>query len=138
MPETEDVQGEGFQILGHEGQKTEEPPVEEQPAAEPEAGARAEETAAGPGELPKLDVYSVLHVSVAQLAAVAWQKMGLQADPLTNQVEKDIEQARVAIDAAAGLIEKLQPKLEKLQARDYQNLLTDLRLNFLRQSGEQS
>jgi hypothetical protein len=136
MPEQEDVQGEGFQIVGHETQKTEEPQVEEPPAGEPEVEAPAEETPPGVGELPRIDVYAVLHVSIAQLAAVAWQKMGLQADPFTNQIEKDIEQARLAIDAAAGLIEKLQPKLEKQQARDYQNLLTDLRLNFVRQSGD--
>jgi len=136
MPEQEDVQGEGFQILGHEAQKAEEPQLEEQPGAEPGAEAQGEEAPPGAGELPRIDVYAVLHVSIAQLAAVAWQKMGLQADPFTNQVEKDIEQARLAIDAAAGLIEKLQPKLEKQQARDYQNLLTDLRLNFVRQSGD--
>lgn len=107
-----------------------EPQTEEQPVAESEPEGAAPET----GPLPKLDVYSLLHVSIAQLAAVAWQKMGLQADPFTNKIEKDIEQARLAIDCAAALVEKLLPHLEKHQARDYQTLLTDLRLNFVKQS----
>ena len=106
-----------------------EPQTEEQPAAEP-----TEEAPPGAGPLPTIDVYSLLHVSVAQLASVAWQKMGLQADPFTNKIEKDVEQARLAIDCAAALVEKLLPHLEKHQARDYQTLLTDLRLNFVRQS----
>ncbi len=82
------------------------------------------------------DVYTVLRFCIAQLAAVAWQKMGLQADPLTNEVHKDLDQARLAIDCAAALMDKLQPHLEGQEARDYQSLLTDLRLNFLNQSQE--
>lgn len=123
------VQGEGFEMLGHETSEREEAkserPTEEQAgeAARPEAGP-----------LPKLDVYSVLHVSIAQLVALGWQKMGLQADPFTNQIEKDLAQARLAIDAASALLEQLLPHLDKHQARDYQTALTDLRLNFVRQS----
>ncbi len=136
MPNQEDVPGEGFEILGHK------PPASNSAAPEPTGEPQGEETVAEParpepGDLPKLDVYSVLHVSLAQLAALAWQKMGLQADPFTNRIEKDIAQAQLAIDCAAMLLEKLLPHLEKPQAREYQSLLTDLRLNFVRQSGEQ-
>jgi len=139
MPDQEDVQGEGFQILGHETPESKQPPAAQAPAEAPQAveETTAEQAPPEPGARPRIDVYSMLHVSVAQLAAVAWQKMGLQADPFTNQIEKDIAQARLAIDCAAALIEKLLPHLEKPQARDYQNLLTDLRLNFVRQAGEE-
>src|SRR5574340_1590037 len=98
---------------------------------------KAEETGTreSEGELQPLDVYLALRAAFHQMAAVAWQMMGLQADPFTGKMNKDIEQARVAIDTAAFLLEKLQPKLQGQEARDYQNLLTDLRMNFVRQAG---
>lgn len=103
-------------------------------AGEAAAGAEAE----GPEEaLRPLDVYAVLRISVAQLAGAAWQMMGLQADPFTKGIHKDIAQARVAIDATEALIEKLKPHLRGQEARDYQALLTDLRLNFVKQSAEE-
>ncbi len=127
MASEENVKGEGFEILGH--QPPESKP--EEPAPEPPAETPEGESV----PLPKLDVYAVMRVSLAQFAAVAWQKMGLQADPFTNQIEKDVEQARLAIDIVATLVERLLPHLQGQEARDFQNLLTDLRLNFVRQTG---
>ncbi len=98
--------------------------------------AAAEETAEAPEEPPRpLDVYAILRVSIAQLASIAWQLMGLQPDPFTDKIRKDLDQARIAIDATAALVEKLQPHLKGQEAKDYQSLLTDLRLNFVKQSG---
>ncbi len=97
------------------------------------AGKEGEEAQKGEPRQP-VDVFTVLRFCISQLAAAAWQKMGLQADPLTNEIHKDIEQARVAIDCTAALVEKLKPKLEGQELRDYESLLTDLRLNFLNQS----
>jgi hypothetical protein len=135
----EDVKGAGFEILDHEEP---EPSAEE---AGPDRGRQDTEEAAsesaggGPQEqLAPIDVYSVLRLSVAQLAGVAWQKMGLQPDPFTNQIQEDMAQARIAIDAAAALVEKLQPHLHGQEARDYQALLADLRLNFVSHSGGKS
>ncbi len=79
----------------------------------------------------------MLRISIAHLSGVAFQMMGLQVDPMTNKIHKDVAQARVAIDATAALVEKLLPHLQGQEARDYQNLLTDLRLNFVKQSGEE-
>ena len=98
--------------------------------------AAAEETAEAPQEPPRpLDVYAILRVSIAQLSSIAWQLMGLQPDPFTDKIRKDLDQARIAIDATAALVEKLQPHLQGQEAKDYQSLLTDLRLNFVKQSG---
>jgi len=142
MAPTEDVKGEGFEVVGHQ------PPVDEgkdEPSAEgkekaekPTAGTPSEgETTTPPEqELRPLDVHAVLRVCIGQLSAAAWQLMGLQPDPFTNTIRKDIPQARIAIDAASTLMDKLLPNLEGQEARDYQSLLTDLRLNFLKQSGE--
>jgi hypothetical protein len=98
-------------------------------------GASAEGEAEG--QPVTVDVYTLLRISIAQLTSIAWQMMGLQPDPFTNQVRKDIAQARVAIDAAAALVEQLKPHLHGQEARDYQALLTDLRLNFVSHSAEQ-
>jgi hypothetical protein len=107
-------------------------------AEEPEAEA-GEEGAAAEQELEPLDVYALLRVMVGQLSAAAWQKMGLQPDPFTNALHRDTEQARVAIDCVALIAEKLLPQLHGQEERDLQSMLTDLRLNFVRQSeGESS
>lgn len=103
-------------------------------AEQPTASAD-EEAAKEPVEpLQPLDVHALLKLCFAQLAAAAWQKMGLQPDPFTNTIVKDIDQARLAIDAAADLLKHLQPSLQGQEARDYQTMLTDLRLNFVKQS----
>jgi hypothetical protein len=126
MPSPEDVKGEGFEVLGHQEpeQTEEEAPGQEEPGAKE----------AGP--VQPLDVYMALRVAIAQLAGVAWQMLGLHADPLTGAVHKDVEQARIAIDATAVLVEKLLPHLQGQEARDYQSLLTDLRLNYVKRAGE--
>ena len=100
-----------------------------EPKAEPgQEGAPAEQ------ELEPLDVYALLRVMVAQLSSAAWQKMGLQPDPFTNALHRDTEQARVAIDCVGLVAEKLLPQLHGQEAQDLQSMLTDLRLNFVRQS----
>jgi len=107
-----------------------------QQSADPGSEGEPEQSP-GPQQPPQpVDVYTVLRFCIAQLAAAAWQKMGLQADPLTNEVHKDLDQARAAIDAATALADRLLPHLEGQEARDYQSLLTDLRLNFVNQSQE--
>lgn len=108
---------------------------------QPTAGPQQPQQAPPPGEqaeeaLRPLDIYMVLRAAIAQLSSAAWQMLGLQANPFTGAVRKDIEQARLAIDSTAYLVEKLLPQLAGQEARDYQNLLTDLRLNFVKQAGE--
>jgi len=91
----------------------------------------------GVGELRPLDVYMVLQASIGQFSSVAWQMLGLHPDPFTGRMQKDIGQARIAIDVTAVLVEKILPHVQGQESRDYQSLLTDLRLNFVKQSSEQ-
>ena len=128
MASQDETKGEGFELLGQEESK--EPGAEQAESREEAAGEVEKVTA--------LDVYSVLRICVAQLAGIAWQMMGLQPDPFTNTMRKDITQARVAIDAIAALIEQLRPHLHGQEAKDYQTLLTDLQLNFVTHSKEQA
>lgn len=81
-----------------------------------------------------LDVYGLIFVSIEQYAALAWQKLGLHPDPLTGEVHKDLLQAKLAIDLVARMIEMLEPQLGDRERRRLQSLLSDLRINFVRQS----
>jgi hypothetical protein len=144
-PHEDDVKGEGFEVLGHmdpgeEGPEQTAEAADAQQAAE--AGDSGETSSAGEaaGEVPMkpIDVYSVLRLSVAQLSGTAWQMMGLQPDPFTNAVRKDPDQARIAIDATAALVDLLKPHLQGQERRDYEALLTDLRLNFVSHSDDEA
>jgi hypothetical protein len=130
MSSQDEVKGEGFEIIGQEESKRRRGEEAEVESGEPAAQPPDSSTPAS------VDVYTLLRISIAQLASIAWQMMGLQPDPFTNQVRKDINQARVAIDAAAALVEQLKPHLQGQEAREYQTLLTDLRLNFVSHSAE--
>lgn len=81
-----------------------------------------------------LDVYQMLMVMVDQMAAVSWQKLGLQPDPLTGRVGADLDQAKVAIDVTAGLAGFLEPKLDEEDRRRIHGLVRDLRLNYVDKS----
>jgi len=109
--------------------ETEEPKLD--------AGEAKEPAEPGVGELQPLDVYMVLQASISQFSSVAWQMLGLHPDPFTGKMQKDIDQARIAIDVTTVLVEKILPHAQGQESRDYQNLLTDLRLNFVRQSSQQ-
>jgi hypothetical protein len=126
----ETVKGEGFEILGRDAPGAESGEAAGA-AAEGVTGAETSEEAA---QQYQVNVQKVIQVFVTELGQVAWQKMGLQANPFTNRVEKDIEQARLAIDACGALAERLLPHLAAQEARSLQVLLTDLRLNFVRQA----
>jgi len=134
MPSPEDTDSKNSQTPDPEEPASTVPEAEGPSEA---AEAPPEEQAERPEEqLRPLDVYTVLRFSIAQLEAVSWQMMGLQADPFTNQTRKDIEQARVAIDATTALVEMLLPHVQGQEAREYQKILTNLRLNFVKQSEE--
>ncbi len=80
-----------------------------------------------------IDVKQVLMVATHQLAVIAWQKMGLQPDFITNKIHKDISQAKLAIDAANALSEVYLDKLDDAEKNALQSLLKDLKLNFVQQ-----
>ena len=66
------------------------------------------------------------------LCAQAWQHMGLRVKPGTDQIERDVERARTAIDCVAFLLNKLEAHVPESEAKRLKNLLTDLQINFVR------
>jgi hypothetical protein len=120
---------------------------EEKPAAKDEIPTGPEETSAKPagnegaeGGAPQavpLDAISTRELLVwmlGVLGAKAWQGMGLVANPSSGKIEKNLPEAKIAIDAFAALVEALRPQLEGQALRDTEALLTTLRLNFVEKS----
>jgi len=80
------------------------------------------------------DIYSVLMLFLGEMRSHAWLRMGLVANPVTGMIERDLAQARVAIDTAvflAGQIEGVLPPEERLPLRA---MISDLQINFVEQS----
>ncbi|MBS1713975.1 MAG: DUF1844 domain-containing protein [Armatimonadetes bacterium] len=92
------------------------------------------ETGPGPASEQPVDVHELLAVMLEQLSAVAWQKMGLQPDFMTGKIEKDVAQAKSAIDAVTGLAQVLERQLDGEDKRRIQNLVRDLQINFVEHS----
>ncbi|MBP6963086.1 MAG: DUF1844 domain-containing protein [Armatimonadetes bacterium] len=116
-------------------------PPDESPEIETFAEASCDETveSEGPSEetppaMPPIDVYTLLMSFIGMLGAQAWQWMGLVTDPSTGKIEKDLVQAKVAIDSIAALATQLDGKISDADSKELQSMLSDLRINFVRQS----
>lgn len=82
-------------------------------------------------------VYGLVTYVIGLLAADAWTRLGLIANPVTGKVDKDLPQARVAIDCAAaliGVIDTQESQLPESLRGDLRRVLSDLRINFVEQS----
>jgi hypothetical protein len=80
------------------------------------------------------DVHSMLLVFLGQLRNLAWFRMGLIADPTTNRIERDLKQARVAIDTIEFLAKQLDSVVEPEERLPLKALVSDLQINFVEQS----
>lgn len=86
-------------------------------------------------EREPLDVHQLLLVMIEQTTEVAWQKLGLRPDAMTGKIVRDVEQARVAIDATSALAALIEPKLDEEDKRHLQSMLRDLKINYVQHSG---
>lgn len=85
-----------------------------------------------------ISIYDVIVIMADQIASIAWQKLGLQPDPLTGRTEKDLAEAKVAIDLTTHLATFVQEKLDGEDQRRMHNLIRDLRINYVEKSKEGS
>jgi hypothetical protein len=86
-------------------------------------------------EEPKpINVYEYVAIVLDQTASIAWQKLGLQPDMATGRTEADLPQAKVAIDLCGQLAEILRSQLEGDDLRQVNNLMNDLRINFMQRT----
>ncbi len=61
----------------------------------------------------------------------AWQQLGKIPNPMTNKVERDIEQARMSIDLLDMLKTRTQGNLNEDESRMLEQVLRELKLNFV-------
>jgi hypothetical protein len=80
-----------------------------------------------------IQVADMIALFINQMSALAWQRMGLMPDTISGEVNKDLAQARLAIDCVAALVEKLLPSLSETEKRDIQIMVSNLRMNFVKQ-----
>ncbi len=88
--------------------------------------------------LPPTDVYMLSQLFVSMLGNSAWQHLGLIPDPKTQTIVKDLKQAGLAIDIMSFIFEKTKDDLEKDMAHGVQDLLTNLRVNYMTKLSEDS
>lgn len=87
-------------------------------------------------EAKPLQLDDLLAVALDQFAGVAWQKLGLQPDPITGKIEADLDQARRAIDIVADIAKHLESQLDDEDRREVHNLIRNLRLNYVQKTKE--
>ena len=68
---------------------------------------------------------------VLGLQQTGMMALGKLMTPMTRKVETDLESARVAIDTLAALESRTRGNLEPDEARVLQQVLADLRLNYV-------
>lgn len=120
-------------------ERTDNPESPEDPAQQQDHAAeqRATEPEDGGRQAVPLEAISTRELLVwilGVLGAKAWQGMGLVANPGSGKIEKNLEDAKTAIDAFAGVLDAVRPHLEAQVRRDTESLLTTLRLNFVEKS----
>jgi len=117
-------------------------PTAKAPAGETsEAGAESADGAQqaeveGAADLEPIDVYGVAQYCISILSGHAWQWMGLVANPVTRKIERDLDQARIAIDCVEALFMQVEGTIPDPAARQIRQALNDLRVNFVRQSSQ--
>jgi hypothetical protein len=66
----------------------------------------------------------------------AWQQMGKIPHPMTNKIERDLEQARISIDLLDMLKARTQNNLSDDETRMLEHVLRELKLNFVDELGK--
>ena len=73
---------------------------------------------------------------VMSLATAAWSQLGKIPHPVSNKVEKDLQQAQVTIDFLRMLVEKTEGNLKPKEKEMLTNVVADLELNFADEAGK--
>ncbi len=63
--------------------------------------------------------------------SAAWQEMGKMKNPITDKIERNLEQARYSIDMLEMIRHRTQGNLEDNEKRFLETIIRDLQLNFV-------
>ena len=83
---------------------------------------------AAPRELTRKEMFLGL---IHSFQAAAMQQMGKMPSPFSQQIERDLPQARLSIDMLEMLEERTSGNLTGEEARFLKHVLTELRLNYV-------
>jgi hypothetical protein len=111
-------------------------PKPEAPIPEPEEPiepSKEEEPEPQTVDISALPVWHIIPFFIRIFDQVAWQKMGLIVNPMTQEIEKDLDQARAAIDSYEALLNQLGEHFEPDMKEALESRLADLKLNFATQ-----
>ncbi|HEY3414832.1 MAG TPA: DUF1844 domain-containing protein [Armatimonadota bacterium] len=87
----------------------------------------------GAPQMPPIDVYGLLKTTVSLLSNGAWAWMGLTPSPFTGEMDRDLDQAKVAIDSVTYLVAQIESHLDDESRREMQNVVSMLRVNYVQQ-----
>jgi hypothetical protein len=80
-------------------------------------------------ELRKLKVSDVLGQTVYTVSSLGWRR-------LAQGEERNLEEARLAIDAIKALLPLLQGELPEQAVRDFESVVANMQLAYVRAQGE--
>jgi hypothetical protein len=83
------------------------------------------------------DVYAIIGMTVMMLAQNCWHWMGLQVNPSTGKLEKDLTQAKIAIDTIVFLTDKVASHISEEDLKAFRVMISDLQINFVQQMNKQ-
>jgi hypothetical protein len=129
-----DQQDSGFQFVDkrHTSAQQDDTPAENVSSSQEEEDAASSDPE-NPEVKHTVTVLDHMITCVEILHKGAWLGMGLIADPVTNEIKKDMEGARAAIDTVEFIAKHIEDKLDPKMQRELKNLLNDLRLNYVEQ-----
>ncbi len=79
----------------------------------------------------QMDVRGLAGTMLGVFDAQAWRALGLVANPVTGQTEKNLPDAQLAIDCVQFLLGKMESALDDTSRREMHRRLNDLRMNYL-------
>ncbi|MBA7499801.1 hypothetical protein ES704_02548 [subsurface metagenome] len=78
---------------------------------------------------PDLPVLFVWFISM--LSGKAWEYLGLIMNPETKEINKDLKKAKIAIDTVVFLYDQIKDDLNPEDFKRIDNLLANLRMNYV-------
>ena len=82
-----------------------------------------------------LEVAPMLLEMMVRLPQYAAVHLGLTANPYTQLIARNDENARMAIDAFGGMYDTVKAHLDNNSRREFERVLNDLRVNYTRITG---
>ena len=82
-----------------------------------------------------LEVAPMLLEMMVRLPQYAAVHLGLTANPYTQLIARNDENARMAIDAFGGMYDTVKAHLDNSSRREFERVLNDLRVNYTRITG---